>query len=84
MHYVYILRNPEGKHYIGETEDLDRRLIEHNKDNGHFTGYNGPWELVVSQICSDRIEARKLERKLKSFKNPSYAIKYLKEIENQK
>ncbi|MDP2302485.1 MAG: GIY-YIG nuclease family protein [Ignavibacteria bacterium] len=41
-HFVYILKNLNGKHYIGETEDLTCRLTEHNKDNHHFTGYIEP------------------------------------------
>lgn len=77
QHFVYIIKNPTGKHYIGETENLERRLHEHNKDNGHFTGYNGPWELVISSTCQSKSEAVQLERKLKNFKNPIYAVKYL-------
>ncbi|NUN07744.1 MAG: GIY-YIG nuclease family protein [Ignavibacteriaceae bacterium] len=83
MHFVYILRNSQGKHSIGETEDLQRRIVEHNKDNGHFTGFNGPWEIIASHSCSDKSEARRLEKKLKSFKNPGYAIKYLSELRAQ-
>jgi len=27
---VYVLVNPEGKTYVGQTADLERRLAEHN------------------------------------------------------
>jgi len=80
MHYVYILCNTKGKHYIGETANLERRLSEHNSQNDHFTGNNGPWKLVISTECKDKSEACRLEKKLKSFKNPKYSIKYLTEI----
>jgi predicted GIY-YIG superfamily endonuclease len=31
MYYVYVLRSvPTGKHYIGISADVDRRLGEHN------------------------------------------------------
>ena len=30
MYCVYILQNPSGRFYIGHTDDLERRLGEHN------------------------------------------------------
>jgi putative endonuclease len=80
MHFVYILRNEKGKHYIGETSDLEKRLNQHNSDNKHFTGNNGLWELVIFSTCQSKSEAVQLEKKLKNFKNPKYAIKYLTEL----
>jgi putative endonuclease len=80
QHFVYIIKNPSGKHYIGETENLERRLHEHNKDNGHFTGNNGSWELVIYSTCQSKSEAVQLEKKLKNFKNSKYVIKYLSEL----
>ena len=50
--WVYILQNPSGKFYIGQTEDLTARVKFHNRtDNidGHFTRKNGPWKLVWSE-----------------------------------
>ena len=52
MFWVYVLENPYGKFYVGQTEDLAKRLTFHNRtDNvdGHFTRKNGPWELVWSE-----------------------------------
>ncbi len=77
MHCVYILRNPKGKHYIGETDNLERRLSQHNSPNEHFTGHNGPWDIVVSSECESKSDACLLEKKLKSFKNPKYSIRFL-------
>ena len=31
MFTVYVLRNPEGRLYLGQTEDLDKRLHELNR-----------------------------------------------------
>jgi len=79
MHVVYILRNEKGRHYIGETNDLNRRLQQHNSDNKHFTGNNGHWGLVISSECISKQEACQIERKLKSFKNAKLAISFLME-----
>ncbi len=45
MYWVYILENPKGKFYIGHTDDLQRRLSEHNsgeKIGSKYTHKNGP------------------------------------------
>lgn len=28
--FVYVLANPQGKSYVGQTADLERRLAQHN------------------------------------------------------
>ena len=30
MYHVYVLKNDEGRLYVGHTDDLDRRLAEHH------------------------------------------------------
>ena len=35
--FVYVLSSQEGYHYTGQTEDLDRRLNEHNGGACHST-----------------------------------------------
>ena len=42
--WVYILQNPRGTFYVGQTEDLDARVAFHSrtdKIDGHFTRKNG-------------------------------------------
>ena len=31
MFWVYILQNPKGRFYIGQTDDLQARLFSHNR-----------------------------------------------------
>lgn len=50
MYHVYILENLKGRLYIGHTENLERRLEQHNSPKGHehlgkYTHRNGPWVL---------------------------------------
>ena len=68
MFYVYILRSlRNGKLYIGQTEDLNRRLLQHNGGKGgRFTREQGPWELVYCEMQPDRTAAVQRERFLKS------------------
>ncbi len=78
MPWVYILRGSSGRHYIGATNDLERRLVEHRNGGTHSTARLGyPLELVASLEVAELAEARKLERELKRKKNPSLAIHLL-------
>ena len=76
MFYVYILENPQGKLYIGHSEDLDRRVRQHNSPEGKehlgkYTHKNGPWTLLGFEPLSTRAEAIRREKQLKSWKSPS-------------
>ncbi|MGH9804388.1 MAG: GIY-YIG nuclease family protein [Candidatus Acidiferrales bacterium] len=67
--FVYILRNEtSGRHYIGSTNDMRRRLADHARGNTPSTRNRGPWKLVYSEECRDLTAARKREREIKSFK----------------
>ena len=69
--WVYVLYNQTaGKRYIGQTDDLERRVGEHN-DTKHnpmkFTSkHPGPWVLVYSEQFTTRSEAMRRERWFKS------------------
>jgi putative endonuclease len=63
--WVYVLRNEEGRFYVGMTTDLEQRLSDHNDGTSKWTRYRGPWTLIWSQGCSSIGEARRLENKLK-------------------
>ena len=71
MHYsVYVLLNPEGALYTGQTADLARRLREHNdpefKGTLHTKRRPGPWRLVYEEHLPTRSAAMHRERELKS------------------
>ena len=72
MFHVYILQNPVGRFYIGQTEDLSARIANHNRQDkfqGKFTRKNGPWELVWSEAHPTRSSAVIRERFIKSMKS---------------
>jgi len=70
MYYVYILKSLKTKKlYIGHTDNLARRLEEHNTGcGGKYTWQNGPWTLLYSESYPDRSSAVKREQYLKSTK----------------
>lgn len=68
VYYVYILRNSEGKHYIGSTEGLKERIKKHNSHGSRWTKYKGPWSLLYQEECETKTEAIKREHEIKSYK----------------
>ena len=72
MFFVYILRNPEGRFYIGQSADLEARLASHNAEGpseGKYTRKNGPWALVYHEEHATRAEAVRREREIKAWKS---------------
>ena len=68
---MYVLRSQStGRRYVGQTEDLARRVVEHNtpehNPRKHTSRHPGPWMLVYSEAHATRAEAMKRERWLKS------------------
>ncbi len=68
MFYVYVLKNLEGRLYIGQTDDLEERLARHQTDRAGWTRLRGPWELVHYETFTTRGEAMARERRLKCGK----------------
>ena len=66
--YVYILQCNDNSFYTGHTDNLEKRISEHN--NGKFAGYTStrlPVKLVFHQEFGTRLEALEAERKLKNW-----------------
>ncbi|MSU57028.1 MAG: GIY-YIG nuclease family protein [Pedosphaera sp.] len=74
MAWVYMLRGSTGRHYIGSTTDLDRRIDQHHNDHTHSTKRMGDLTLVASVEMTDLNVARTFERELKRKKNPKLAL----------
>jgi len=68
--YVYILRSlKNGRYYVGSTNDLEKRVMEHNAGKSKYTSFSLPFELVFSQVFDVLSIARKVEYKLKRLKS---------------
>lgn len=69
MYYVYIIKSKKnGKLYKGYTEDLKRRLSEHNKKKVKSTKSCVPWKLVYYEAFCFKSDAKREETFLKSGK----------------
>lgn len=68
MAYVYVLKSDTGLHYIGSTVDLTVRLKRHNAGTGARTTKGKEWKVVYQKTYSTLEEARKEEKRIKSFK----------------
>jgi putative endonuclease len=65
---VYILRCGDGTLYTGITNDLGRRIAEHEVGQGaKYTKGRGPFQLVYQEVCQGRGLASKRETKIKSL-----------------
>ena len=76
--YVYVLQSLKNdRFYIGSTNNLERRLIEHNQGESTYTSFTKPFKLIFSQKFVDLAIARKVEFKLKQFKSKKVIIKVI-------
>lgn len=70
MWWVYILQSSSsGRYYIGYTDNLERRVTEHNSGQTASTRGEGPWVLVYSQPFNTKTAAYARERQIKSWKS---------------
>jgi putative endonuclease len=73
LFFTYILYSSSlNKYYIGSTEDLARRLDEHNRGKGTFTSKGTPWILVYTEEYSSKADAFKRELSIKKRKSRVY------------
>ena len=68
MNYqVYVLKSlNDGLRYIGSGGSAAERLRRHNKGDYQFTKGHRPWQIIHIEDYSNRSEATKRERFLKS------------------
>jgi predicted GIY-YIG superfamily endonuclease len=66
--FLYILECADGSYYIGHTDDLDRRMEQHDQGLGcGYTATRRPLKLAHAQGFETREEALAMERKLKGW-----------------
>jgi len=66
MFYTYVLQsNKNDKLYIGYTENLKHRLVEHNQGLNLSTKHDRPWKIIYYEACLSKSDAKKREKYLK-------------------
>ena len=78
MYIVYILYSSSiDKYYVGYTNDIGRRLSEHNRQKGKYTDGGIPWCLVHQEEYKSKSEAMNREKTIKSKKSRQYILSIL-------
>jgi putative endonuclease len=91
-YWIYVLQSEStGKIYIGQTEDLKQRVIQHNDADSfksrHTYRNRGPWKLVYNEEYQTREEARLREDELKGAKGRTWLKSFIvasKKIERRR
>jgi len=66
MTYVYILKSKkDANFYIGSTNDLKRRMTEHNAGLVFSTKARTPFELIYYEAYKSEKDAKRREKNLK-------------------
>ncbi len=77
-YHVYILQSlKDGNLYTGITNNLERRLYEHNLAYKNSTRGRAPFTIIYSEECNNRLEARQREKYFKSGIGREYIKKYI-------
>lgn len=78
MYYVYILFSKKAnKLYTGLTEDLRKRLDEHNQGLNQSTKFGIPWTLVFYAAFPSKRKAVEFEQYLKTGSGKAFKYKRL-------
>ena len=79
MYYVYLIESQSapGQRYTGSTNDLRKRLAEHNAGKSPHTSKFAPWVLRTYLAFSEPGQAKAFEGYLKSGSGHAFARKRL-------
>ena len=73
FYYTYILKSKkDNKLYTGFTNDLRKRLSQHNDGKSVYTKGRGPFEIIYYEACLLEEKARSRELYLKSGMGKRY------------
>jgi putative endonuclease len=77
LHYVYLLESiaSPAQRYVGITNDLRRRLSDHNAGRSKHTAKFVPWRVVTYLAFTDDLKAADFEQYLKSGSGHAFARK---------
>ena len=82
-HYVYILECADNSLYVGATNNLEKRLLQHNESRrgAHYTKIRRPVKLVHVEKLKTLREARQREKEIKSWRRDKKLALVLNERE---
>jgi len=78
--FVYILYSPiSDRYYVGSTSNIQRRLFQHLCGYSHSTRRMKEMQLALVQEYESLLQARRVERRIKDWKNKKYIDRIVRE-----
>ncbi len=82
--WVYIIQSEKDNWtYTGHTNDVDRRLNDHNRGKMSSTRHHRPLKLIYTEEFSSRSDAMVREKFLKTGKGREVRKELIKQYENK-
>ncbi len=73
MWFVYVVRSEvDGRFYVGMTQNVEKRIKEHNLGKAKSTKGYTPWTLFFFEEIGSRTDAREREKYLKGGSGKEY------------
>lgn len=73
FYFTYVLKSEkDGKLYTGYTQNLKKRLVQHNSGLNKSTKGRGPFQIIYFEACLSEELAVKREKQLKSGHGKRY------------
>lgn len=73
MWFNYIIRSKkDNKWYTGITNNLRKRLKEHNEGKSTYTKGRGPFEIIYCEVCHNKEDSLAREKYLKTGMGKRY------------
>ena len=79
VHYVYLIKTLENypkKTYVGYTNDINKRLLNHNRNRGAKSTRGYKWKLIYKKRFYSKSKALSFEYKLKKDRKERSKIIY--------
>ncbi len=78
MYHVYILKSESrpDQTYVGSTDNLRRRLVEHNSGKSTHTKKFMPWNLIFYAAFPEQALAERFEKYLKSGSGRAFSKRH--------
>jgi putative endonuclease len=81
--YVYVLQSlKDFSFYIGQCDDLDKRMSKHFDGFSKYTASKRPLRLVYFEVWDNRSDAIKRERTIKNLKSRKYIEQLIGDWQN--
>tara|TARA_R110002049_G_scaffold155557_4_gene320469 strand:+ start:1010 stop:1297 length:288 start_codon:yes stop_codon:yes gene_type:complete len=83
-HFLYIIFSKTiNRFYIGETNNLKNRIIQHQEHyfKSNFSKAATDWVAVLSKVCNSKEDALFLEKFIKRMKSKKFIFKIIESPE---